>query len=329
MIIPKRLKPNDLIRIISPSRSLSIIPEEVKKNAEQRLKNLGFRISYSEFAYEIDEFSSSSIEFRVQDIHNAFLDKEVKGILTSIGGFNCNQLLNYLDFDLIKRNPKIFCGFSDITALSNAIYNKTGLVCYSGPHFSSFGMAKGFSYSEEHFIKCVSETTPISISASLKWSDDIWFKDQENRSFIENSGVEIISEGITEGTIIGGNLCTFNLLQGTDFQPSLKNSILFLEDDSIVGSFSLSEFDRNLQSIIHLPDFSEIKGIIIGRFQKNSKVSINNLKKVIKSKAELKSLPILCNVDFGHTTPIITFPIGGKVSIEAKDKKIKILIIDH
>jgi len=143
MIIPPKLKQGDEIRIIAPSRSMAIISQEVRDIAIKRLEKLGFKITFSKNCEEIDDFNSSSIKSRIEDLHNAFRDKNVKGILTAVGGFNSNQILKYLDYNLIKNNPKILCGLSDITALQNAITSKTGLITYSGPHISMFGMIEG------------------------------------------------------------------------------------------------------------------------------------------------------------------------------------------
>jgi len=262
-------------------------------------------------------FNSSSIESRVQDIHDAFLDKNVKAIITVIGGFNSNQLLKYLDWKIIRNNPKIFCGYSDITILNNAIFQKTGLVTYYGPHYSTFGQELYFDYTLEYFKKCLMQENLLKIIPSTKWSDDEWYIDQQNRKLIKNNGWQIVNEGVAEGTVIGGNLCTFNLLQGTDYFPEVKNSILFLEDDGITGEFSTVEFDRSLQSIIHQPQFKNVLGIVIGRFQKVSEMTSRKIEQIIKSKKELERMPVIAGVDFGHTYPIITFPIGGKVKIIA------------
>jgi muramoyltetrapeptide carboxypeptidase LdcA involved in peptidoglycan recycling len=122
MFIPEKCKPGDHIRVVSPSKSLSILSEETIEIATQRLENLGFAVSISRNVSLLDEFGSSSIEARIQDLHDAFADENVNAIITTIGGYNSNQLLSYLDFELIKQNPKIFVGYSDITALSHAIY---------------------------------------------------------------------------------------------------------------------------------------------------------------------------------------------------------------
>ncbi|WBW96654.1 S66 family peptidase [Oceanirhabdus sp. W0125-5] len=325
-MIPNKLKIGDEIRVIAPSTSLSIMNEESKEVAIKTLENMGFKVTFSKNCEEIDEFSSSSVESRINDLHEAFLDKNVKAILTVIGGYNCNQLLDYIDYEIIKNNPKILCGYSDITALSNAIYKMTGLITYSGPHFSSFGMKKGIEYSKEYFKKCLIAEGEIEINPSSQWSDDQWYLDQENRVFYDNKGFYVINEGAAEGKIIGGNLCTFNLLHGTKFMPDLENTILFIEDDSLS---SPETFDRDLQSLIHQPNFNKVKGIILGKFQVNMKMTKEKLYKIIKTKKELNNIPVIADVNFGHTTPQITFPLGGEAKIGATDNTVTIVITEH
>ena len=325
-IFPEKLKSGDEVRIIAPSRSLAIITPKSREIANKRFEELGLKLSFGKHVEEIDDFVSSSIKSRVEDIHDAFSDKNIKAILTVIGGFNCNQLFRDIDWNIIRENPKIFCGFSDITALNNAIYAKTGLISYSGPLYSSFGQKSYFDYTLDYFKKCLMTESPFDIKPSESWSDDKWYKDQEKRNIIPNEGWLAINEGSTEGTIIGANLCTLNLLQGTEYMPSFNGSILFLEDDETSKSF---DFDRNLQSLIHLPDFSEVKGIVIGRFQKGSEMTDGLLAQIVKTKKELNSIPVIANVDFGHSDPKITFPIGGTCKLETTKDKQTLQILKH
>ncbi|MHA2105383.1 MAG: S66 family peptidase [Candidatus Hodarchaeales archaeon] len=328
-MIPPKLKENDEIRVISPARSLSMIGEEITKISETRLQELGFKVTYGSNVYEQDEFVSSSIESRIKDLHEAFSDRNVKGILTVIGGFSSNQLLKYIDYDLIKNNPKVICGYSDITALNNAIYTKTNLITYIGPHFSTFGMIKGIEYIKEYFKKCLMTEEQYDLEKAPFWSDDTWFLDQEKRDFIENDGPVVINEGEAEGISLGGNLCTFQLLNGTEYKPSLKDTILFVEDDDMTGELFSANFDRDLQSIIHQPDFQGVKGLVIGRPQKNTDMTIEKLKKIILSKKELGKIPVVVNMDFGHTYPMFTFPIGGKVKMKATFNDLQIEVLQH
>jgi len=325
LIIPNKLKVNDEVRIIAPSRSLSIIDKQTQEIANTRFKELGLKLSFSKNCKSIDDFSSSSIEERIEDLHEAFLDKRVKAIFTVIGGDNVNQLLKYIDYDIVKRNPKIICGYSDTTALSNALSHKTGLVTYSGPAYSTLGMLKGIDFSINYIKKCLFSNEPYEVINSEQWSDDAWYIDQERRNFYKDNGIEVLNHGKAEGKIVGGNLCTINLLQGTEFMPDLTNSVLFIEDDELT---SPSTFDRDLQSLIHQKNFDRVKGIVIGKFQLKSEVSETLLKKIIHSKQELASIPVLYNLNFGHTTPHICFPIGGFVKIDTKSRK-QIIIEKH
>jgi muramoyltetrapeptide carboxypeptidase len=328
MIFPPKLRQRDEIRIIAPARSLSLLSEELVNLAKENIEKQGFKITFSKNCKEKDIFTSASIKSRILDLHGAFSDKNVKAIFTVIGGFNSNQLLKYINYDLIKRNPKILCGYSDITALANAITAKTGLVTYSGLHFSTWGMKKEFEYNLEYFKKCLIEDNEFEVKPSKTWSDDEWYKDQENRILNKNEDFIILNKGQAEGTIFGGNLCTFNLLQGTEFMPNISNSILFLEDDNMAGDHFSVEFDRNIQSIIHQPNFRKVKGIVIGRFQRKTDMNLEKLKYIIKTKEELQNLPIIANVDFGHTNPLITFPIGGTIKLNVNEK-VELKILKH
>jgi muramoyltetrapeptide carboxypeptidase LdcA involved in peptidoglycan recycling len=325
-VFPTKLKSGDEVRVIAPARSLAIISEEVRRIANDRFSALGLKLSFGKHVEKKDDFASSSIESRIEDLHDAFRDKNVKAIITVIGGFNSNQLLRYLDWGLIRSNPKIFCGYSDITALNNAIFAKTGLVSYSGPYYSTFGQESYFDYTLEYFEKCLFSENPFEILPSREWSDDTWYEDQKKRNLIKNNGFFVVNEGAAFGTVVGANLCTFNLLQGTEYFPMLKNSVLFMEDDEESSPYT---FDRSLQSLIHLPGFEGVRGIVIGRFQKASKMADDILTAIIKTKKELDNLPIIANVDFGHTDPKITFPIGGEVSLTVKDGRVKLKLRKH
>ncbi|QQP13453.1 LD-carboxypeptidase [Lysinibacillus agricola] len=234
MRIPNKLTVGDEIRIIAPSRSAAIITVEGAEQTKKKLGELGFTVSYGRHIFECDLQNSTSIEHRVADIHDAFHDENVKAVLTVIGGFNCNEVLPYLDYDMIANNPKIFCGFSDITASATAITKKCGFITYSGPHFSSFRMEQAQDYQLIYFQQCLMNNTPYTIKASSVWSDDAWYLDQHNRHF-EAASWKVYSDGKASGQLYGGNLCTLNLLQGTPYMPDLSNSILFVEDDELVN----------------------------------------------------------------------------------------------
>lgn len=312
-MIPAKLKKGSHIRVIAPARSLGIIGEECRKIALERLSKMGLRVSFGRHVEEIDEFASSSVQSRLDDLHEAFADKTVDGVLTVVGGFNSVEILSGIDYRLIAENPKIFCGFSDITALANAIYAKTGLVTYSGAHFSTFGMLKGIEYTIEYFQKCLFQKEPFEVLPSEEWADDPWYIDQEKRNFIKNEGYWDIVPGKAEGRLVGGNLGLLDELKGTPYFPDIKDCVLFLEH---CAEHEIWTFNRNLQALCLHPDFASVRAVVFGRFEPENKMNRPRLERILAAKKELAGKPIVANVDFGHTTPIITFPVGGYCRID-------------
>lgn len=314
MLVPNKLKPGDVIRIVAPSRSANILSKVVILQATKTLESLGFVLTFGQHIFKSDLQHSTSIENRVKDLHDAFRDPEVKGIITVIGGYNSNELLPYLDYDLIAKNPKVFCGYSDITAIATAITEKTGLITYSGPSFSSFAMEKEQVYQSECFSNCVMQEKKHTLQPSKRWSDDQWYIEQDYRRFRDTEW-KVYNEGSAEGAVYGGNLCTLNLLQGTPYLGSLEDVILFVEDDELS---SPEIFARDLTSLLQY--CGSIKGLVVGRFQDESKMTEEQLEFILAKHPILRKVPVMYDVDFGHTQPICTFPIGGSVEI-CTDKK--------
>lgn len=322
-IMPPKLKSGDEIRVVAPSTGLKIIGADCRQIAKERFEAMGLKVSFGKNTTDdnFDAFGSTEVEKRAADIMDAFKDKNVKAIFTIIGGFNSNQVLPFLDYEVIRQNPKIVCGFSDITALLNGIRAKTGLVTFYGPHYSSIGMLKGCDYTIEAMRQMLFDGV-CTWKASQEWSDDLWFIDQQKREFIKNDGWRILQNGMAEGILEGGNLGTLILLNGTPYQPKFgANTILAVEDCYSSGSDGKS-FLRMLQAVAQREDFKNVKAVLIGRFQNGSKITKEDLGYIVKSIPQLKGLPIIADMDFGHTTPIATLPLGGKCKIE--DNQIKL-----
>lgn len=309
-MIANKLQPGDEVRVIAPSRNLTEVRQDVHHHAINFWKQEGFRLTFSKNCREVGKFHSSSIASRVADLHEAFCDPNVKMIITCLGGFNANQLLPYLDYDLIKKHPKILCGYSDITALHNAIYSKTGLVTYHGPHYGTFTFENEPRYTRDTFFDCVMNENPIRVipSGTAKY--------------------ETIQEGTCEGTILGGNLCTLNLLQGTPYMPDLRNALLFLEDDNIMGPYFCYEFDRNLESLLQTDGADTIRGIVFGRFEESCGLTGETIADIVRDKVPA-DIPVIFGADFGHVYPMFTFPIGGTGKVTASKDGISIHILSH
>lgn len=325
IIKPKKLKRGDLVRIIAPSESASLISEEIIEVAENRLKNFGLRVSYGKNIFKKMGYMAGSEQERAKDINEAFSNKEVKMVIAAIGGYTSNQLLPLIDYKNIIKNPKIFIGYSDVNALNNAIFEKTGLITFSGPMFATLGQKKPFNFEIESFKDILwGRKKRIVITASDKWAEDKWWKNpNKERNIKENKGWIIINEGITKGKIIGGNISTFSLLIGTEYMPDVKNKILFLEEE---GIFSCGFIDRFLVQYKQSGIFKKVKGVVFGRFETRSKFSKNYIteKELFRRIFKEFNIPVIAGVDFGHTNPMITFPIGGECKIDTYSKTIVI-----
>jgi muramoyltetrapeptide carboxypeptidase LdcA involved in peptidoglycan recycling len=325
-IIPERLKRGDEIRVIAPARSIKLpfITKAIVDRAVKNLNSMGLKVSFGKHVNEMDEFGSSTVEHRLEDLHDAFEDTDVKAVMAVIGGYNSNQLLEEIDYGLIKKNPKVFVGYSDITALQNAVFKKTGLVCYSGPNFFNFGYRHDFGYTMDYFSRCLFGSDPFTIKPAEAVSE--WSHSKEKDISYRGDGNWRLQEGRARGTVIGANLCTLNLLQGTEFMPSLKGCILFVEDDRESG---FGNFDRDLQSLLQLPDAEGVRGVAVGRFQEDSRIPRKMLERIVGTKRALEGVPVLANVDFGHTYPLITFPVGGEASLIVGKDESELSILKH
>lgn len=327
VIIPKRLVRGSHIRVIAPSKSGSVLSNDTVNRAIERLENEGFRVSFSAHWNETDAvLGIATVEARLQDLHDAFRDPGVDGILTAIGGYSSNQLLDGIDYELIRNNPKVLCGFSDISVLCNAIFAQSGIVTYLGPHFSSWAMKKGFEYSRDYFLKATQSDNEFLIEPSTAWSSDEWYIDQKTRKFNPNDdGAAIIHQGSASGVLVGGNINSFCTLLGTQYRPSLEDTILLLEQGDETDART---FDVQLKTIIQQSDFSGVRAIIFGRFRQPEVINLDILKSIVANKPTLANIPIVANTNLGHTTPIATFAIGGKCDIHISTSVVIRMITD-
>jgi len=312
--VPAKLRQGAHLRVVAPSRSMAAIPQPWRAIADQRTADLGLHVSFGEHVDELDGFASSSAASRLADLHAAFADPSVDGILTFIGGYNANQLLDGLDLDLIRANPKPFCGYSDITVLQHAILAGADLVTYSGPHWSTLGMRDHAEQTLDWFRACLFDEAPVLIRPAPQWTDDAWFADQDDREVRDTDGWWVLQPGVAQGRLLGGNLSTLALLQGTRWWPSLGGAVLIVEDDEYSHA---DDFARRLQSLLHQPEAGDLAGLLIGRFQRASGVGRGSLQALVAGTPRLRGIPVVANADVGHTNPLFTYPVGGAAQLVA------------
>jgi len=335
MIKPEGLKKGDKVAIVSLSSG--ILGEENlihkyylgKKRLEEEF---GLEVVAMPNALKGVKFIEEHPELRAQDLMDAFKDKKVKGIICAIGGMDTIRISPYIDYEIIKNNPKIFMGYSDTTA-NHFMMQKVGLVSYYGPALmTDFGeYVKMFDYTKEAVEKVLFEGIEnYEIKSSEYWSDDFvpWKEENINvgKSLKKDThGYEVLQgSGKVTGKLLGGCIDAFPIYTGTPIWPTLeqwKDKILFLETSEVKPSPDyLKEYLINLgaQGI-----FDVVKGIIVGKPQQE--VYYEEYKEVYKTVLKYfnkEELPVLYNVNFGHAIPIGILPIGTDVEVDYDNKKI-------
>lgn len=330
VIIPNKLQKNDHINVVAVSRSLDIISLETRHHAEETLKKIWINVAYWKNANIKDSLEKSNdiMDKRAEDLNNAFIDQSIKGILSVIWGFSAIKLVDKLNYEIIKKNPKIFCWYSDVTVVLNAIHAKTGLVTYYWPHYSTFWAKLGNEYTVNFFKKITQSNVAFRYYPSSYWSEDKRFINQFDRKFKPNKGLHILQEWNIEGRTIGWNINALRLLNWTGYLPNLKNKILFLENDGLDKEITAQEFDRRLDSLLLQPWWAEIKGLMIGRFKSISNMNLEILSQIIINKPILKGKPIIYGFDFWHTLPMMTIPIGWKLKLIAHKKHVSLTFLE-
>lgn len=319
VIRPPRLRPGDLIGVVSPSSPVAhFVPRRLKRGLAE-LERLGFRVRLGRHATEKRGHTAGTIADRVADLHEMFADPEVKGIITTIGGHSSHQLLDELDFDLIAANPKVFMGYSDITALHLGIHARTGLVTFLGPAvLPQFGEAGGLMpYVRQAFQRAVCtaspagdlEPSPVVVAETLKWD----VEDDRPRCTTANPGPRALRSGLARGRIVAGNLGTMLLLAGTPYWPDLRGAILSVEDDETETPASV---DRYFTQLRQMGVYDLIAGLVVGRFPPSVGFSAeDSLEEILLTATRGYTFPIGIDFDFGHWDPIFVLPNGVQAEL--------------
>lgn len=301
MIVPEKLKIGDTIGVVAPSNPIIEDNIEELKRAKKKAQEAGFKVKYSKNLFSNTNGYSSTPQEKADDINEMFKDKEVKMIWCAKGGENSNSTFGYLDFELIKQNPKIICGYSDITSITNIITEKTGLVTFSGTNF------KTIATDETEYS--LNEALNRFVNGSLEFGNT-------------PEGYKTIKEGIAEGRLIGGNLSLTRAMVAGKFNIDFKDKILFLEELGFeTGPALVSNF---LYYMKQNEIFKKIKGIWLGNYTHESGITLEKiLIDVIGN--EFKG-PIIKSENFGHIENKTVIPIGINAKINTNEKiKIKLL----
>lgn len=322
------LKSGDKIGIISPSSPITATCPNRFKRAKKFLSDKGFEIIEGNLTGKSDFYRSGSIKERALELNQLIHDKSIKCIMSTIGGMNSNSLLPYIDYEALKRNPKIIIGYSDFTAILLAIYKKTGITTYYGPALvATFGELEPFnemSYIYFSNIVCRKNDFPIVLEMPEFWTEEKIDWESQSRSKVKNTNQWIsLQNGKVTGRVIGGNLNTMQGFFGSEYMPEIKEGdILFIED----SLKKASEIERSFSMLKCAGVFDKVSGIIYGKHelfddQNSSKKPYEILMEVFG----IRNIPILAEFDCSHTHPMFTLPIGSKIELDSSNKCVTIM----
>lgn len=301
MIIPKSLKIGDTIGVVAPSNPIIGDNIEEIKQAKKIVEKSGFKVKFSKNLYSNTCGYGASAKEKAEDINTMFEDKEIKMIWCAKGGENSNTTFEFLDFRKIKENPKIICGYSDITSLTNIITAKTGLITFSATNFKTIATDEtDYSYNQaiERFV-----------NKSLKLGE-------------ETDNYKTIKEGLAEGQLIGGNLSLMRGLAAGKYSVDFTDKILFIEE---LGFETGPEMVSNhLYFMKQNGVFDKIKGLWIGNYEHESEIQLEQI--VLDVISDEYEIPIIKSNNFGHIEKKIVVPIGTIAKIDtSRDIKIELM----
>lgn len=303
-MIPSKLKKGDTVGVIAPSNYIEKDDLEYINASIALMEASGFKVKFGKYVFEDTLGYGTSPEKRAADINWAFKDDEVKAIMCVKGGEDSNTTLDYIDYEMIKKHPKIICGFSDNTSILNAMHEKTGLVTYHGPTFKSLtSWETGYAYKQ--FIKTFAENTESLIMGEPE------------------DEYTTIQAGQATGELVGGNLSLFTKLVCGKYAVNVQDKILFLEE---LGFEAAPEMvNSNIYYLKQNGVFDRIAGLWIGNYEHPSKIGLEKI--IINAIGDKYKFPIIKSDNFGHIDKKIIIPIGTKAEINTNEK-IKIKLVE-
>lgn len=300
-MIPEKLNKGDTIGVVAPSNPIIGDNIEEIERAKRIVEKDGFKVKFSKNLFSNTNGYSATAKEKAEDINAMFADKEVKMIWCAKGGENSNTTFDYLDYEIIKQNPKIICGYSDITSLANNIFTKTGLVTFSGTNFKTIATDET-NYSYEEAIKRL-------VEGNLEIG-----KEKEN--------YQTIQEGRAEGKLIGGNLSLIRGMVAGKYKIDFTDKILFLEELGFETSPALAS--NYLSYMKQNGVFDQIKGIWIGNYTHESGITLEQI--LLDTIGNEYNFPMIKSNNFGHIETKTVIPIGTKARMDTNQKiKIKLL----
>ncbi len=300
IIKPKRLSPGDTVGLVLPATA-AFEADEIQF-AKEQMEAIGFKVIIGKHAFDKWGYFAGHDRDRADDINQMFANDNVAGVVCYTGGWGSPRVLPYLDYDLIRRKPKVLIGYSDITALLNAVHRKTGLITFHGP----VGGSTFDPFTLDNFRKVVMTAEPAGLlpTPSKKPTELV---DRTNR-------ILKIAPGKATGPLIGGNLTMIATLMGTPYQPDTSGAIVFLED----VHEEPYRIDRMLTTLALGNIFDKCAGVVFGRCSDcGVKGPSFSLEEILRDRFGGLAVPVISGLSFGHIEQKLVLPIGARATLDA------------
>ena len=325
LVKPKRLQEGDNILIVAPSSNITTADEIVQRGVKN-LEEIGFNVEIHPSCWDDYKGLAGTPVERAKVLMDAFQDDSVDGIMSYWGGWNSNDTLDHIDWNIIRANPKVFIGYSDISILNTVLYEKAGLINFQGPALITFTHDFLMQWEVQVFKDVLMNPKEnYTLEPAPSYVDDPFFYMHPEKPVIEkpNPGWRIIKEGTAQGRLIGGHIGTLLALAGTKYWPDLEGKLLFLEEDEEGSAKNLRRLMRQLEQMGVL---DEINGLLISRIPEVTGIKDDLwFGSLVEDILEGLDYPVVADMDFGHTNPIATIPVGVEAEIVTKKNRLTFL----
>jgi muramoyltetrapeptide carboxypeptidase len=317
---PRALPAGARLGVFTPSfPGPALYPERFARGL-RALEEMGFEVLSPPAASGLAGYASGSAVDRARALMALFIDDRVDGIICSLGGYNSNAILPYLDYETIARHPKVFAGYSDATALLVGLLAKASLVTIHGPAVLSewAEFPAPLAYTADSFLAVTRGTTPYTYRTPQAWTNEFlaWgTSDTRARAMTPHEGWRTIVNGHATGRLLGGNLETLNMLVGTPFLPQIGDTLLFIEATD--AEAYLPRLERALVHLELAGILRDVRGLLVARCPDARPERGVTLEDLLRDLGERLGVPVVADLDFGHTDPKMTLPLGVEAELDA------------
>ncbi|MFJ4851604.1 LD-carboxypeptidase [Streptomyces sp. NPDC088733] len=323
MLVPPRLSKGNVVAIATPSAPV-VTPRRLARGVEA-LRGLGYDVRLGPLA--AGGIRDATPEERADELNRFFRDPEVRCIVASLGGLTGNAVLEWLDYEALRADPKIIIGYSDITTILLAVYRRAGLVTFHGPTLlpELAEYPRMLPYTRDGFLRAAASARPLGpLAPAAEYTEELLFWDEADdrpRQLVPGTGWQWLHPGTGIGPLVGGNLETIGLLAGTSYLPDFTGATVFLE----TCATDIRVVERALTQLRMAGVFDRMAALLLGRSFRAGQDFETALRQQVREIAARYDVPAVAGLDIGHSDPMVTLPLGVRARVDAGAGVVEVL----